>query len=469
MLRPIGKSRPIVPPDGGLSLSSAVILARLHGLHPKIIDLSLDRVERLLADLGRPQDALPPVVHVAGTNGKGSVIAFLRAMLTAAGLRVHVYTSPHLVRFSERIVVAGSEIAEPELSAMLAECEAVNGGRPITVFEITTAAAFLTFARTTADVTLLETGLGGRLDATNVIARPALTVLTPIALDHQSFLGETLAEIAFEKAGILKRGVPCVLARQPAEVRTVVHRRADLLAAPLVEEDRDWHVHPDAQGRLVFTDAGGPLTLALPALAGAHQGGNAGLAIAAMRLLATSLPWPPGMNSMATDAAGFDEQTLARGLTSAQWPARLQRLEGGRLAALLPPGWELWLDGGHNPAAAAVLAQHLARWKDRPVHVIFGMLRSKQAGAFLALLAPHVASLHGVAIPAEEASLSADEAAALAAHCGIDARPMTSVAAALGSLAATAGPSPARVLICGSLYLAGAVLAENGPLESRAT
>lgn len=454
-----------MPPDDG-PLPSGAILARLQELHPKVIDLSLDRVERLLADLGRPQDALPPVIHVAGTNGKGSVIAFLRAMLAAAGLRVHVYTSPHLVRFNERIVIAGQEITESELSAVLAECEAVNAGRPITIFEITTAAALLAFARSNADVTLLETGLGGRLDATNVVARPALTVLTPISLDHQSFLGDSLAGIAGEKAGILKPGVPLILAAQPAEARAVIRHRAALLAAPLVEEGIDWTAGVDRQGRLIFSDAGGVTTLERPALAGVHQVGNAAQAVAAMRQLAAVLPprleAQPAGGALEVAAGIFDQTTLARGLAGARWPARLQRLGCGRLTELLPSGWELWLDGGHNPAAATVLSRHLAGWEDHPVYIVFGMLRSKEAGAFLSRLKPHVAGLCGVAIPGEEASLTADEAASFAAHCGMDATPKESVAAALRHLAATSPGAPARVLICGSLYLAGAVLAENG-------
>ncbi len=453
-----------MPSDG--RPPSTAILSRLQGLHPKVIDLSLDRVERLLADLGQPQAMLPPVVHVAGTNGKGSVIAFLRAMLAAAGLRVHVYTSPHLVRFNERIVVAGREIAEAELAAVLAECEAVNAGRPITVFEITTAAALLAFARSDADVTLLETGLGGRFDATNVVSRPALTVLTPISLDHQSFLGDSVAAIAGEKAGILKPGVAAVLAAQPAEARAVIGQRAALLAAPLIEEGIDWIAGVDGHGRLTFTDAGGTLTLARPALAGAHQVGNAAQAVAAMRQLAAVLPRcrqrRPSAGASDGTAGVFDQGTLAHGLAGARWPARLQRLAGGRLAGLLPSGWELWLDGGHNPGAAAVLAHHLAGWDDRPVYLVFGMLRSKEAGPFLSRLKPHVAGLCAVAIPGEDASLAADEAAGLAARCGIDAAPQAGVAAALRHLAATSPGAPARVLICGSLYLAGAVLAENG-------
>jgi dihydrofolate synthase / folylpolyglutamate synthase len=441
------RPRPSVPPDSAPSASGA-ILARLSGLHPRIIDLSLGRIERLLDDLGRPQDALPPVVHVAGTNGKGSVLAFLRAMMEAAGLRPHVYTSPHLVRFTERIVVAGREIDEEALAALLEECERVNAGRPITFFEITTAAAMLAFARTPADVTLLETGLGGRLDATNVVSSPALTAITPVSLDHQSFLGDTLAAIAFEKAGILKPDVACVLAAQPPEAAAVIRARAAAVRAPLREEGTDWRVEGDALGRLAFAGDGEATMFPQPGLAGAHQVQNAGVAVACALRLAPAM-------------ASLDARAIARGIERAHWPARLQRLETGRLATLLPAGWELWLDGGHNPGAAAVLARHLAGWRDRPLHLIFGMLRSKDIDAFLTPLAPYVGRLAAVAIPGEAGSADAAETAAAARRAGIAAEPFDGVASALRLLAAPS-PAPARVLICGSLYLAGAVLAENG-------
>lgn len=446
------ESPPLIQPaPSGPAQSSSALLSRLSGLHPKIIDLSLARIERLLDDLGRPQDALPPVVHVAGTNGKGSVVAYLRAMLEAAGLRAHVYTSPHLVRFCERIVVAGREIEEPALAAVLEDCERINVGRPITIFEITTAAALLAFARSHADVTLLETGLGGRLDATNVVARPALTVLTPISLDHQSYLGDTIAAIAAEKAGILKPGVACVVAAQPEEAAAVIHARAAALAAPLLQEGIDWRVSAEGSGGLSFCLEDKVLALPLPGLAGTHQAGNAGLAVACALHLAAVLPQ-------------LDEPAIARGIETVRWPARLQRLASGRLAALLPVDWELWLDGGHNRAAAEVLARHLQCWRDRPVRLVFGMLRSKDAAAFLSTLAPWVDELAAVTIPGEDASLNADEAAGLARACGHQAMAADSVATALRhhAVAGVASAQPTRVLICGSLYLAGAVLAENG-------
>ncbi len=456
-----------------MTAPSAAILDRLTGLHPKRIDLSLGRIERLLDRLGRPQDRLPPVVHVAGTNGKGSTIAFLRAIFAAAGARVHVYTSPHLVRFTERIVVAGREVEDAMLAELLEECEAANAGEPITFFEITTAAAFLAFVRVPADVTLLETGLGGRLDATNVVGAPALTAITSISCDHQDFLGGTLSEIAGEKAGILKPGVPCVLAAQPEAVAQVIRSRAAALHAPLLQEGEDWSAEGAGDGRRlrfgIFNKVLAPnfvarpgsgseraspgvsaldvLDLPAPGLAGAHQWQNAGVAVACALTLAGRF--------------AIDEAAIASGLAAVRWPARLQRLSEGPLAALLPSGWELWLDGGHNPGAAEVLARQLVRWGDRPCHLVFGMLRTKDADTFLASLAPYVASAATVGIPGEAASLSAEEARTAVSRHGIPAHAAASVDAALCSLAERR-PAPARVLICGSLYLAGSVLAENG-------
>ncbi|MEX1204790.1 MAG: folylpolyglutamate synthase/dihydrofolate synthase family protein [Dongiaceae bacterium] len=425
------------------------VLDRLTRLHPKIIDLSLDRIARLLAALGDPQARLPPAVHVAGTNGKGSVIAFLRAMLEAAGRRVHVYTSPHLVRFNERVRLAGALIPEAELLALLEECEAVNGGVPITFFEITTAAAFLAFTRHPADVLLLETGLGGRLDATNMVARPLLTVLTPVSFDHMQHLGHSLAEIAGEKAGIMKPGVPAVIGRQPPEAAAVFEARARALAAPLSRYGHEWSVRLE-DGTLLFRDGAGERRLPLPGLAGAHQIDNAGLALACL----------PGLAGFGVDAAA-----MRRGLVRVEWPARLQRLVRGPLPAMLPAGWELWLDGGHNPAAGEAIAAMAAAWRaeapDRPLHLIFGMLDTKPPVEFLRPLAPHARSLRAVTIPGEHASLTAEESAAAARQAGIEAAAADGIAAALAGIVAGT-PAPARVLILGSLYLAGSVLAENG-------
>lgn len=393
---------------------------------------------------------MAPVIHVAGTNGKGSTVAFLKALLEALGFVVHVYTSPHLVRFNERIVVAGREIDDGPLCSVLDECEAANAGAPITFFEVTTAAAFLAFARTPADFTLLETGLGGRLDATNVIDRPLMTALTPISLDHQAFLGETIAEIAGEKAGILKAGVPCVSVQQPAAAAAVIASRAAEVGAPLICEGEAWSAKPESGG---WRFEGRPpmlpqtlLRLPPPSLPGAHQIVNAGLALACLYRL-------PGLT--------IDTSAIARGLALALWPARLQRLVAGRLVDLLPAGWELWLDGGHNPGAAQALARCAEGWQDRPLVLVFGMLKTKDKAGFLTPLAGLAQRALTVAIPGEAASLDAETAAAAARSVGLPAEACKSVTDAL-TRAAASGEKSARVLICGSLYLAGAVLAENG-------
>lgn len=439
-----------MPRAAGARLNADAILARLKQLHPRVIDLSLSRIEGLLARLGHPERQLAPVIHVAGTNGKGSTLAFLKAMLEAHGRVVHVYTSPHLVRFNERIVVSGREIDDDRLCSLLQECEAANRGDPITFFEVTTAAAFLAFARTPADFTLLETGLGGRLDATNVVERPLITALTPISLDHQAFLGDTIAAIAGEKAGILKAGVPCLSAHQPGEAAAVIAARAAAVGAPLVCEGVGWSARLSGAGWRFASVAPAlpPLSLDLPSLplAGAHQLTNAGLALACL----CRLP------DLAIDATA-----VADGLAGARWPARLQRLVAGRLVELLPPGWELWLDGGHNPGAAQALAQHLAGWRDRPLFLIFGMLKTKDNAGFLRPLAPLARRALTIAIPNEAASLDAAAAADAAHAAGLAAEPCETLADALRN-AAHATDKPARVLICGSLYLAGAVLKANG-------
>jgi dihydrofolate synthase/folylpolyglutamate synthase len=411
-------------------------------LHPKVIDLTLDRVEVLLARLGDPHHRLPPVVHVAGTNGKGSVIAFMRAFLEAGGYRVHAYTSPHLVDFNERIVLAGVPISDVELSALLDECEDANGGDPITFFEITTAAAFLAYASAPADVLLLETGLGGRFDATNVIHSPALTVLTPISIDHQQYLGDTLAEIVGEKLGILRPGVDCVSALQPPDAIAWIDDFAGTAGVPLLREGRDWSVQAAAAGGLAYSGPAGKRQLPRPALAGDHQLHNAGLAIACLDRL-------DGLNGSDAD--------ISTGLGSVRWPARLQRIASGSLAAMLPAGWELWLDGGHNPAAAEVLSAHAEGWRGRPLHLIFGMLSSKDPAEFLAPFAASAGLVRTVAIPGEASSLSAEDAAEAGRAVGLASAPAAGLAAALADITASAR-EPARVLICGSLYLAGAVL-----------
>ena len=420
--------------------ASDVILDRLMSLHPKIIDLTLDRVTRLLDALGNPERALPPVVHVAGTNGKGSTQAMIRAGMEAACKTVHAYTSPHLARFHERIRVAGELISEPDLAALLEECERVNAGHPITFFEITTCAAFLAFARTPADALLLEVGLGGRLDATNVVERPALTIITPVSLDHQQYLGETVGELAGEKAGILKRGVPCVVGPQTDEGLAVIEARAARLGCPLYVHGQHWHVREDA-GRLIFEDETGLLDLPLPNLPGPHQIENAGAALMALRHL------------------GHDGAACEAAVTKAYWPARMQRLRRGPLAESAP-GVELWLDGGHNPAGGEAVAATLARMPKRPTWLICGMLSTKDIGGYLRPLAPHVRRLHAVTIPGEHATLTAEQTQAAAHAAGMEAVTAPSVAAALAGIAAE--DPQARVLICGSLYLAGTVLRENG-------
>jgi dihydrofolate synthase/folylpolyglutamate synthase len=420
------------------------VLARLMQLHPKKIDLSLGRIERLLGALDNPHERLPPAIHVAGTNGKGSTVATLRACLEAAGYRVHVYTSPHLVRFNERIRLAGRLIDEDALLAVLEECERANGGEPITFFEITTAAAFLAFARTAADIVLLETGLGGRLDATNLLRRPAVTAITPVSLDHQAFLGDTVAAIAGEKAGILKPGTPAVIGPQEPDAAAVIEARAAAVGAPLFRWRREWTCEPGGSG-MRYAGRVWRLDLPLPSLPGAHQIANAGTAIACLEQL-RGVTLPPG--------------AIAYGLHRIEWPARLQHLTRGPLVELLPAGWEIWLDGGHNPSAGAALAEVAAGWRDRPLDLVVGILNSKDARGFLAPLAARARSLHAVTIPGEDNPHPAADIAQTARSLGMMAAAAGSIASALHGIAAQQGP--ARVLICGSLHLAGAVLAANG-------
>ncbi|PJF09699.1 folylpolyglutamate synthase/dihydrofolate synthase family protein [Pseudorhodobacter sp. MZDSW-24AT] len=409
-------------------------------LHPKVIDLTLDRMHRLLDALGHPERALPPVIHIAGTNGKGSTQAMIRAGLEASGARVHAYTSPHLARFHERIRLAGALISEPALTALLDECVQANGPEAITFFEITTAAALLAFARTPAEFTLLEVGLGGRLDATNVIERPALTIITPVSLDHQQYLGETLPEIAGEKAGIIKRGVPVIIGPQTPEGLAVIEARAERLGAPILAFGQHWHVAED-RGRLIFQDETGLLDLPLPNLPGPHQIQNAGAAIAALRAL------------------GHGEAACEAAVTRADWPARMQRLRHGPLVEMAPQV-ELWLDGGHNPAGGEAIAATLARLPQRPTHLICGMLNTKDVTGYMRPLAGHAAHLHAVSIPGEKNTLAAETTRDAARAVGLPATAAGSVGEALAAI--TAAEPAARVLICGSLYLAGAILRENG-------
>jgi dihydrofolate synthase/folylpolyglutamate synthase len=409
-------------------------------LHPKVIDLTLGRVERLLAALGNPERSIPPVIHVAGTNGKGSTQAMIRAGLEAGGEKVHAYTSPHLARFHERIRLAGELISEDLLTRLLDECVQANGGEEITFFEITTCAAFLAFARVRADWTLLEVGLGGRLDATNVVDSPRLTIITPVSLDHQAFLGDTVGAIAGEKAGIIKRGVPCVVGPQSEEGLAVIEAKAARLGAPLWVFGQHWSAGEE-RARLVYQDENGLLDLPLPNLPGPHQVQNAGAAIAALRLL------------------GRDEAACEAAVTRAEWPARMQRLRRGPLVDMAPTV-ELWLDGGHNPAGGEAVAATLARMPERETHLICGMLNTKDVTGYMRPLAQQVTRLHAVSIPGEKNTLPAEVTRDAARAAGIEAVTAPSVAEALAAIAAAA--PEARVLICGSLYLAGSVLRENG-------
>ncbi|SLN62907.1 Bifunctional protein FolC [Falsiruegeria litorea R37] len=420
--------------------TSDVILDRMMALHPKIIDLTLDRVWRLLEALDNPQTKLPPVIHIAGTNGKGSTQAMIRAGLEGAGLTAHAYTSPHLARFHERIRLAGELITEEHLTQVLDECYVANNGIDITYFEITTVAALLAFARAQADYTLLEVGLGGRLDATNVIDKPALTLITPVSIDHEQFLGNTLAKIAAEKAGIIKRGVPVIVGPQPDEAMEVIEDTATRLGAPLIAYGQHWHVHRE-NDRLIYQDETGLRDLPLPNLLGAHQIQNAGAALAALRHL--------NLGDAAYEAA----------VTDAEWPARMQRLKTGPLVDAAPEA-ELWLDGGHNAAAGQAIGDLLQGLPKRPTHLICGMLNTKDVTGYLRPLAAQADTLTAVSIPGEANTLSAEDTAAAAKSVDFPASTAETVLDALQAI--TAQDPHARVLICGSLYLAGNILRDNG-------
>jgi dihydrofolate synthase / folylpolyglutamate synthase len=430
------------------------ILERLLDLHPKKIDLSLGRVERLLEKLGTPQNYLPPVIHVAGTNGKGSSIAFMRAILEAAGKTAHVYTSPHLVRFHERIRLGhpgGSRLVEDsELAETLSLLEKVNDGAPITFFEITTAAAFVLFSRHPADYLLLEVGLGGRFDATNVIDRPAASLITPVSMDHPEFLGNTVAEIAREKAGILKPRVPAVLGFQRPEALDVLEAHAAEVGAPLHIAGQDFFVREE-HGRLIYEDEAGLVDLPLPRLAGRHQHQNAAGAIATLRLIEPEL----------------SQHALEIGLATAEWPARLQRLSKGNLVALAPAGAEIWLDGAHNEDGARVLSQAMADREEkapRPLVVVTGTLATKDTAAFLRAFTGLAQEVLAVPVHGEHAARTPNDVAALANGAGLPAVACESIESALRFLTARKWAMPPRVLIAGSLYLAGEVLRLNGTL-----
>jgi dihydrofolate synthase/folylpolyglutamate synthase len=437
-----------MPPLGDL-------IARLSALHPKRIDLNLERMHRLLQRLDHPERKLPPVIHVAGTNGKGSTIAYLRAILEAAGQRVHVYTSPYLVRINEsfRLGRAGGGILadDDELRAALEHCERVNSGAPITIFEIETAAAFCLFAQHPADVVLLETGLGGRLDATNVVDAPLAAVITPVGMDHTEFLGDTLIKIAGEKAAIIKRNVPVISAEQSPEATAVIEQQAKRMQAPLHSAGQEWQVNVE-RGRLVYQDERGLMDLAAPKLFGRHQFDNAGLAIATLRAL----------DAFKIDAAAFEA-----GILGAEWPARMQRLATGALVDLAPPGCELWLDGGHNADGGRVVAAALGDLEERvsrPLVVIAGMMGNKDAKSFLANFAGLTRHIIAVQIPDRDNAMAPDTLADAARHLSMRVETCSGVEAALRSLTRLAYEVPPRILITGSLYLAGQVLAANGTL-----
>lgn len=437
--------------ETGGAETSAAVLARLQALHPRKIDLSLGRIEGLLARLGNPERRLPPVIHVAGTNGKGSTVAFMRAILEAAGRRVHVYTSPHLVRFHERIRLAapgrGQFIDEARLVEALQRCERVNAGDPITFFEITTTAAFVLFSEAPADVLLLEVGLGGRYDTTNVVQRPALSVITPISMDHMDFLGDRLALIAAEKAGIIKRGTPVVSAEQEDEARRVLEAEAARARTTILFGGQDFGARAE-HGRLVFEDGDGLLDLPLPRLAGRHQIQNAATAIAALRQFDGSLP----------------NGAYERGMITVEWPARLQRLARGPLVDLLPAGAELWLDGGHNAAGGRALSEAMADLEERhprPLVLVCGMLAAKDSAAFLGAFRGLAREVIAVPVGSNHVGRAPGELAETAAGVGLSARTAAGFAEALREIAAQAHAIPPRILVTGSLYLAGEILAAN--------
>lgn len=424
----------------------ADILERLTKLHPKLIDLSLDRMTGALERFGNPHLALPPVIHVAGTNGKGSTTAFARAFLEASGRKVHVYTSPHLVSFNERFRLAGALVGDDELADVLLEMERLNEGRPITQFEITTLAGFVLFARHPADAVVLEVGMGGRFDATNVVPRPAVSVITSVSMDHAQFLGDTVAKIAAEKAGILKKGRPAVIARQTPEAFEAIAQVAEAVRARLLVSGLDWFARSE-NGRFVFQDEDGLVDAPPPRLVGAHQVENAGTAL------------------MAVKTAGFSltEAEIARGLQSVDWPARMQRLTG-QVAAALPAGSEVWLDGGHNPGGGEVLAEAVSALQarsPRPLVMILGLNASKDPRGFLnhfRTLPPEIYTIpFGYPL-----AMSAADSAAAAFDTGLAAKAEPSLEAALAVISAKAWPLPPRVVIAGSLYLAGEVLAADG-------
>ena len=419
-------------------------LKRLSSLHPKLIDLSLGRVTKLLNKLENPQNFLPPIVHVAGTNGKGSTIAFMRSILEAAGYKVHVYSSPHLLIFNERICLAGKIISDESLLEILTSVEKANGQEPITFFEITTVAAFIAFATSPADILLLETGLGGRLDATNVVKNPLITVLTSISLDHQKFLGTSLAEIAREKAGIIKPGHPCVVGRQSSQSMQSIIARSQDVGSPLYMQDEDWSAYEKSDS-LFYSSPTSSWKLPRPNLLGSHQINNCGLAIAALERC-------PKFQ--------ISGKHFEKGVSSAFWPGRLQHLKNSPLISRFSSCWELWLDGGHNPEAGRILSEYIYKnWTEKPLYVICGMIDSKDCKSYLSNFSNHVKVLYTVTIPNQTSSVKASKLALIGESLGLITEAASSPKIAIEKIYSS-GPISGRILICGSLYLAGAILAE---------
>ncbi len=434
-------------------------IERLMALHPKGFDLSLERITRLLERLGNPQDRLPPVIHIAGTNGKGSAAAFSRALLEAAGHTVHVHTSPHLVNWHERYRLGASGggrlVADDVLADALARVATANRGEKITVFEILTAVTFLLFSEHPADAAIIEVGLGGRFDATNVIKKPAASLIMPISLDHEAYLGDRVELIAAEKAGIIKRGIPVVIGAQETEAaQRVLCQTAERLGCPVLIYGQDFLAFEE-NGRMIYQDEDGLMDLTPPRLSGRHQIANAAAAIAAVK------------------AAGFEVNHLAadRAMNSVDWPGRMQRLPQGRLSELAPPGAEVWIDGGHNPGAGVVIAEALAEQEERfarPLFLICGMINTKDQTGYFRAFHGMVRHVYAVPVSFSDAGVPNTELAACAEEAGLSAEPVNSVANALMLLRDTWDTSdpPPRILIGGSLYLVGAVLAENGTLPA---
>ena len=448
----------VPPPDSRIDpghdpiRASDAVIQRLRANHPTLIDLTTGRVERLLAALGNPDRRLPPVIHVAGTNGKGSTVAFLRAIGEAAGLRVHALTSPHLVRFAERIRLAGTLITDEHLTALIDRVETANAGQPISFFEITTVLAYLAFAETPADLCVIEVGLGGRFDATNIFDAPAVSVITPVDYDHLELLGPTLGKIAWEKAGIIKRGRPVVVARQHDEALAMIEREADDRMAPMLLMGRDFDAWEE-RGRLLVQMPDRLLDLAAPSLFGGYQFGNAGLAVAAALTFNHDL----------------SDDDLGRGVSSTVWPARMQRLTAGPLAALARArGSDLWLDGGHNPHAGRALAEAAARIVDRdprPLVLVTGMFARKDAEGFFRPFAEMRPRVITTTFDSPIAA-STEELVEAAIRAGLEPETSSNVADAVARALEMDGPAP-HVLICGGLHFAGEVLAmsrETWPL-----